>query len=129
VTYTFNDGVVTAGFGADSANWSYKDGVLSVHTAKGGELQLNMESGEYNYVPPQSVVTADPERIDFILVDADGDTSGAKLTIDLSAIQITAPVVLVGEVEDTTLANEIGLVTQANLGIAVGAETAGAEVA
>src|SRR5690606_4095796 len=67
ITYTFKDGEITAGAGADSENWSFRDGVLSVETAKGGELQLNMVSGAYNYAPPQSVVAADAERIDFIL--------------------------------------------------------------
>ncbi|MBN7756657.1 VWA domain-containing protein [Nitratireductor aquimarinus] len=80
VTYTyqvgpdkiFNDGGQPAISGSS----------LVVDGALGGELSFNFETGAWSY-QADGGTTPGTESFDYVLVDNDGDTSGASLTIDI----------------------------------------------
>ena len=110
------------------AGWSMSnDGVLTVATEAGGTIQVDMNSGDYYYKPATGTVTSAMEKVDFVLVDGDGDTATAELNIDLSAIQIDKPTIT-GEAAELELSNDASDKATGNLGIAVGRDVDGSHV-
>ncbi|WP_113152805.1 DUF5801 repeats-in-toxin domain-containing protein [Nitratireductor sp. OM-1] len=80
VTYTYQDGpdkIFNDG-GQPAINGSS----LVVDGALGGELSFNFETGAWSY-QADGDTTPGTESFDYVLVDNDGDTSGASLTIDI----------------------------------------------
>ncbi|RGP41013.1 hypothetical protein BPTFM16_01308 [Altererythrobacter insulae] len=79
---------------------------ISVDTALGGTLDFNFATGEYSYRPPNEVNATTDEQFDYVLVDGDGSTSGATLTVTvqdaadvgmLSAMSFASSTMLVGD--------------------------------
>jgi len=59
-------------------------GVLTVTTAIGGTLILNMTNGEYTYTPPKNVTTGGVKDVfNFVLSDNDGDLAVNSLTVNV----------------------------------------------
>jgi Ca2+-binding RTX toxin-like protein len=75
------DGVV---YNYDAAHPS-----VSVHTALGGELTVNMGTGDYSYVAPDQYTGTSYENVSFSLADKDGDTVSSSLSIELAHTHVT----------------------------------------
>ncbi len=84
VTYTYNatNNTVSAsgnspavtGYGYDAANHR-----LTVTTAKGETITVNMETGAYLYNGSRPLVAGETTSVGFTLIDNDGDTSSSSL--------------------------------------------------
>ncbi|WP_133154970.1 BapA/Bap/LapF family large adhesin [Billgrantia endophytica] len=90
VTYLYDpeandgEGAVTGG-----GEFNPATNELTVETNAGGTFTLDMQTGAYTYVPPESVSGGVTEEIiEFVVIDGDGDTAGATLTIDLESLPI-----------------------------------------
>lgn len=66
--------------------------ILTVTTPMGGTLQLNFANGQYNYQPPSPIMVTATEVFSYRIVDKDGDTASADLSITITAL--APPVVL-----------------------------------
>jgi hypothetical protein len=70
--------------GTDTANIddTPDGGVLTVMGTEGGKLDVVIDTGAYTYTPPEVIPTGDvTERFDFTLIDGDGDTASAQLSM------------------------------------------------
>ncbi|WP_421872897.1 beta strand repeat-containing protein [Nitratireductor rhodophyticola] len=80
VTYTYEDGPDK--IFNDGGQPVISGASLVVDGALGGELTFNFETGAWNY-QADGGTTPGTESFDYVLVDNDGDTNGASLTIDI----------------------------------------------
>ncbi|MBK5000369.1 retention module-containing protein [Pseudomonas sp. S31] len=96
VTYTFDPkadagkGGYTVAGGADKASFDTVTNSLSIKTALGGTLLVDMDTGEYTYTSAKGSSGSAVERFGFTASDNDGDTSSATLTVRVNGN--TAPV-------------------------------------
>ncbi|MDO6564940.1 VWA domain-containing protein, partial [Amphritea sp. 1_MG-2023] len=81
VTYSYD---AETGLITNTANSDVISGnSLTISTAQGGELTLNMSTGSYEYVT-DAVFTSDYEEvIGFTIQDTDGDVSSGVVTLDI----------------------------------------------
>ncbi|WP_287372671.1 VWA domain-containing protein, partial [Prosthecochloris sp.] len=84
-TYTYNpagNGSVSVSGGTDQSTFDTTTNTLTISTANSGEIAVNMDTGEYVYTSPTSVVTgAYTENIAYQISDSDGDVQSATGTI------------------------------------------------
>ncbi len=73
--------------------WDGTEGnkVLNVTTALGGSLIFNFKTGAWSYAAPSELDVDSSETFNYVIVDGDGDTATASLTINLEAVN-DAPV-------------------------------------
>lgn len=88
VTYTW-DGTSSI---AISSGGTIAGNVLTATTPMGGTLQLDFATGQYNYRPPSPITVTTTEVFSYTIVDKDGDTASADLSVTISAL--APPVVL-----------------------------------
>jgi hypothetical protein len=86
----------------DSINHIWSINLFSISNANNGTYKIDMDNASYTYTPPGSFAVPINETIGFILIDRDGDTTGATLTIDISANGASALVVR----DDLVLTNQ-----------------------
>ncbi|MBT9499568.1 MAG: VCBS domain-containing protein, partial [Zoogloea sp.] len=87
VTYNYDataNGSVTVTGGASHGTYSTTTHQLTITTAAGGTLVVNMDTGSYTYTPIATVSTALKDGFSFVLVDKDGDLAGADVAFDIS---------------------------------------------
>ena len=95
-TYTFdpkgnaNQGSYAASGGADRGTFDANTHSVTVKTALGGTLVVDMDNGQFTYTPPKDSGSNQVENIHFVASDNDGDLSGANLVINVNTN--TAPV-------------------------------------
>jgi T1SS-143 domain-containing protein len=78
VTYEWNGaGVIDPSSGPNIAG----NQLSNITTALGGKLSFNFVTGDWNYVAPASVNADVSESFNYVIVDKDGDPSGANLTV------------------------------------------------
>ncbi len=80
VTYTYQEGPDK--IFNDGGQPAISGSSLVVDGSLGGELSFNFETGAWSY-QADGDTTPGTESFDYVLVDNDGDTSGASLTIDI----------------------------------------------
>ena len=87
VTYTFDpkaangQGGYTVAGGVDKAAFDAQTHSLSIKTALGGTLVVDMDTGDYTYTSAKGSGGNAVERFGFTASDNDGDTSSAILTV------------------------------------------------
>ncbi|SDK36056.1 T1SS-143 domain-containing protein [Methylophilus rhizosphaerae] len=84
VTYTYNattNAVTTSGTSPAVTGYGYdaNSHELTVTTAKGETITVNMQNGEYLYNGSRPLVTGESTSLGFTLIDNDGDTSSSSL--------------------------------------------------
>ncbi|WP_234272257.1 BapA/Bap/LapF family large adhesin [Billgrantia zhangzhouensis] len=97
-TYTYDpgEGEVTGGGEFDPAT-----NELTVVTEQGGTFTLNMQTGAYTYEPPEQIGPhVGDEKIDFTIIDNDGDKADATLTIKMEPGEAQPPSL---DLDDTPL--------------------------
>jgi hypothetical protein len=68
----------------DGINHTWDINFLGNSNGNNGNYKIDMDNAAYTYTPPSSIIGAINEIVGFILIDLDGDTAGANLTIDIS---------------------------------------------
>jgi len=85
-TYTYyaetNEVLVTAG--TNNSTYDNTTYELSIETGLDGKFVINVDNGDYNYTASGEQTEREEERIDYTVVDADGDTSGSTLIIGIN---------------------------------------------
>ncbi|WP_153161663.1 VCBS domain-containing protein [Zoogloea sp. 1C4] len=87
VTYTYNDsasGSITVTGGTSHGTFNTATQQLSVTTAAGGTLVVNMSSGSYTYTPIATVSNTIHDGFGFTLIDKDGDTAASTVDFNIS---------------------------------------------
>ena len=87
VTYTYNDsasGSITVTGGTSHGTFNTATQQLSVTTAAGGTLVVNMSSGSYTYTPIATVSAIIHDGFGFTLIDKDGDTAASTVDFNIS---------------------------------------------
>lgn len=102
VTASANNGVTASQYDALSHT-------LSVTTNKGEQIQVNLNTATYQYQASHPLATGDSTRVDYSLIDADGDQAHAS--VQFVAAPSTTPVAPVV----TTEAGNGGLLSLGNL--------------
>ncbi|MGD9665029.1 MAG: VWA domain-containing protein, partial [Novosphingobium sp.] len=59
---------------------------ITVSTTIGGEFEFDFATGLWSYDAPPDYTGNDDELIDYVIIDGDGDTDGALLTIDVADV-------------------------------------------
>ena len=105
-TYTFNSGAnsITVTGGPNNGSFNTGSEVLSVTTALGGIVAVNMLTGGFTYTPPSSIASTLNESVGFVLIDNDGDLAGNTLGITINNAD-AAPLVR----DDHVFTNAVGL--------------------
>ncbi|PZT90856.1 MAG: hypothetical protein DI637_02910, partial [Citromicrobium sp.] len=81
VTYTYDGtGTIIPSTGAAISGTTF-----TATTALGGELTFDFTDGGWSYVPPL-IPTQQTEGFQYVVIDGDGDTDSALLSIDVSAV-------------------------------------------
>ncbi|QBF25767.1 retention module-containing protein [Pseudomonas tructae] len=75
---------------ADRGTFDTGTNSITVKTAIGGSIVVNMDTGDFTYTPPKDTGSGQVEQIGFVASDNDGDTASANLVINVYAN--TAPV-------------------------------------
>ncbi|MEH2513019.1 T1SS-143 domain-containing protein [Nitrobacteraceae bacterium AZCC 1564] len=97
VTYTYHPetGDITA---SDGHNPVQNTPELTVTTALGGALEFNFQTGAWEYsAPPNGVSQTTNENFDYVIVDGDGDTADATLTVTVVDVPNQPPVLHLNE--------------------------------
>ncbi|OYT97790.1 MAG: hypothetical protein CFE49_00090 [Pseudomonas sp. PGPPP3] len=80
-TYTYNPasgGSISFSGGPNNGVFNTSTNVLTVTTAAGGKIAVNMDDGTFVYTPPSTIGAAVNESIGYTLIDNDGDMSAGK---------------------------------------------------
>lgn len=78
ITYAWNGaGTIDPSSGPNIAG----NQLSNISTALGGKLSFNFATGAWSYVAPASVSADVSESFNYVIVDKDGDPSGANLTV------------------------------------------------
>ncbi|MCP4048362.1 MAG: hypothetical protein GY732_20485, partial [Gammaproteobacteria bacterium] len=92
VTYTFNP-TANAGLGeiTISTGGSIVGSVMDIDTALNGQINLDLNTGEYGYIPDAFLTPGGniQEAVTFVAIDSDGDQSTGTVTLNIS--RPTAP--------------------------------------
>ena len=87
----------------DGVTHNATDGdLVNVATTLGGSFSFNFTTGAWSYTPPADVAADTDETFHYVLVDGDGDKTGADLTITVEDIDTTPPTVAV-DIADANL--------------------------
>ena len=81
ITQIEHDGVVYTD-GTDGSD----DGLITITTAGGGTLIVNLETGDFDYSIDPEGATSSEETFDYTVVDGDGDTASATLKVKLDTL-------------------------------------------
>lgn len=84
VVYTYNPAsasVSSSATGAVQFNAATKQ--LTVVLASGGDFVVDMDDGSYQYHTPPALTGAIVERFDYVIIDKDGDTASAFVSLDV----------------------------------------------
>lgn len=75
ITYSYNisTNAVSASSGSVSVNYDTDTRVLSVNTALGEKIMVNMLSGDYSYIPTSALYKGQYTTLTYTLSDLDGD--------------------------------------------------------
>ncbi|WP_327439981.1 retention module-containing protein [Pseudomonas donghuensis] len=118
-TYTFdpagNNGAgsyATSG-AADRGTFDTGTNSITVKTAIGGSIVVDMDTGDFTYTPPKDSGSSQVEQIGFVVSDNDGDTAGANLVINVYAN--TAPVAGADHIISNILSSSITVPAEALL--------------
>lgn len=87
-TYTW-DGAMSIGL---SGGGTIAGTTINAATPQGGTLTLNFANGQYTYQPPSPITVTATEVFSYSIIDRDGDTASAALSVTITALQ--GPVVL-----------------------------------
>ncbi|PWB33467.1 type I secretion target, partial [Pseudomonas sp. SDI] len=88
-TYTYDpkgnagQGAYSFSGGADLGVFDTGTNSITVKTAMGGSIVVDMDTGEFTYTPPKDSGSNQIEQIGFVVSDNDGDTSSATLAINV----------------------------------------------
>ncbi len=95
VTYSYDrltdTSAVSGGLSAGTFNAATNEWTVTSLTT--GTIQVDMDTGAYTYTPPTNIGSGVVLSIPFVLIDGDGDTSGATLGININVNNATALVV------------------------------------
>ena len=91
ITYTYNtvaNSIVTSGSATVGTNSHTFDTTthqlaVTIATATGEKIVIDMDDGIYSFIPPQNITNEINRAVNFVLVDNDGDTSGATITFNI----------------------------------------------
>jgi VCBS repeat-containing protein len=85
-TYTWNGATTIAVTDTVTGNpiATLSGNSISVDTNLGGHINFNFATGAWNYAPPSSIATTSNELFNYVLLDRDGDTDPATLTITVN---------------------------------------------
>ncbi|MEA5423795.1 VWA domain-containing protein [Synechococcus sp. CCY9202] len=106
VTYAYDQATgqsSTTGTGTSVGTFNSTSNTWSVTTATGGELMMDMDNGSYTYTTPTTQAIQAPlsELIGYTLMDADGDSGSATLTLnvdpDLSPLIVRDDLILTNQ--------------------------------
>ena len=87
ITFTWNyaaNTISTSGSGTASATFDATTHVLSVTTANGGLLNIDLDIGDYTYRPPFSGSGSLAQVFGFTLIDNDADTASGSVTLNVT---------------------------------------------
>jgi Ca2+-binding RTX toxin-like protein len=90
VTYTFDIDTRTLAVtgGVDNSTFNSTEAEITITTSQGGQFVVDMDDGDYSYVAPDSISDSILERMDFTLMDNDGDTSSSYVEVDVDRMNI-----------------------------------------
>ncbi|MCY1399707.1 hypothetical protein D9M71_147700 [compost metagenome] len=77
-----NNGAYSVSGGADKGVFDTVTNSITVKSSHGGTLVVDMDTGEFTYVPPKDSGVAIKETIGFVASDNDGDLASAQLVIN-----------------------------------------------
>jgi large repetitive protein len=80
-TYTYNPaagGSISFSGGPNNGVFDTSTNVLTVTSATGGKIAVDMDDGTFVYTPPSTIGAAVNESIGYTLIDNDGDLSASK---------------------------------------------------
>ncbi|MCP6695641.1 retention module-containing protein [Pseudomonas donghuensis] len=118
-TYTFDPagnsgaGSYAASGAADRGTFDTGTNSITVKTAIGGSIVVDMDTGDFTYTPPKDSGSSQVEQIDFVVSDNDGDTASANLVINVYAN--TAPVAGADHIITNILSSSITVPAEALL--------------
>jgi len=81
ITQIVHNGVIYTD-GTDGSD----DGLITITTAGGGTLIVNLETGDFDYSIDPEGATSSEETFDYTVVDGDGDTASATLKVKLDTL-------------------------------------------
>jgi Ca2+-binding RTX toxin-like protein len=85
-TYTYNPasgGSISVSGGPNNGSFTTSSNTLTVTTATGGSLAVDMDDGAFTYTPPATISGVVNESIAYTLMDSDGDTASATLSVNI----------------------------------------------
>lgn len=88
VTYTYQPaggGSIGVSGGAGAGSFDAASHILTITTVAGGRFAVDMDDGAFVYTPPSGVGQSAREHIGYVLIDNDGDTAGANLSLIVDA--------------------------------------------
>ncbi|UVL25721.1 retention module-containing protein [Pseudomonas donghuensis] len=118
-TYTFDPagnsgaGSYAASGAADRGTFDTGTNSITVKTAIGGSIVVDMDTGDFTYTPPKDSGSSQVEQIGFVVSDNDGDTASANLVINVYAN--TAPVAGADHIITNILSSSITVPAEALL--------------
>lgn len=92
--------------GKDAEHYDAAQHTLTVTTALGGTLVVNLLDGAFTYTPGRLESPA-TERIGYVLSDNDGDSAGATLVIDVQPNAVPAPEPCLQALDDHIITNQL----------------------
>ncbi|TAL19868.1 MAG: tandem-95 repeat protein, partial [Aquabacterium sp.] len=93
VTYTYNPATdaMTVSGGTSHATFDTATNAINVTLNSGGHYVVDMDDGTYVYTGPDSGVSGTvTERLDYVLTDRDGDTTGSSITVTVDHTNVSA---------------------------------------
>ncbi|MDR0277883.1 MAG: type I secretion C-terminal target domain-containing protein, partial [Paucimonas sp.] len=88
-TYTYdpkgnaNQGSYATSGGTDRGTFDTVTNSITVKTAIGGSIVVDMDNGEFTYTPPKDNGTSRVDNIGFVISDNDGDLANATLVVNV----------------------------------------------
>ncbi|MDD1013058.1 retention module-containing protein [Pseudomonas rubra] len=98
---------------ADRGTFDTGTNSITVKTAIGGSIVVNMDTGDFTYTPPKDTGSGQLEQVGFVASDNDGDTASANLVINVYAN--TAPVAGADHIITNILSSSITVPAEALL--------------
>ncbi|PLY15612.1 MAG: hypothetical protein C0631_06645, partial [Sedimenticola sp.] len=85
-TYSYNpdSGGSISVIGVDNSTFDTTTNTLTINTAAGAILAVDMDSGEYEYTPAVTDLSIYQESIDFLLTDNDGDSDAGNVLLNVT---------------------------------------------
>ena len=133
------DGSIGAGeiFDTQSSGYNAETSSLTITTHEGGKIEVNLLTGDYKYTPPANGLPGAKEVFTYTVMDADGDTASADLTIKGTPVAVDDHIITnlispsITVPSSALVANDIsvdgGILTAAPLTFATGWKPAGSD--